>query len=331
MVRRLKENYDPNGFAVTGYLSPNNSGVYADRYFGENDWSKAESYAHDLLMQGLYVNIINFKNGSQLNIDPTEYQTYFDGDFDINNDIVNFKRGLHMESFNKPHVSKESVNHNTEEQELQEFLQWLKDENIKVANVADKLKTIYLQNEKDLDEASFYLQDRDYFKRLYDFGWHVAVLNKNLGRKLANTLKYESYITEMKLSQAQKLVTNNIEDMSLEELQQYRVQLLDAIRYSTGEYGDEESYRNGFYTLYQSAGSSTGYVPKDKFLTTNLRYKLSEVEKKLQSIYNADKYEVVYYDENTDEYVTVASFPTKRDANKYIKNEGDATMEIRKI
>ena len=84
------------------------------------------------------------------------------------------------------------VNNNTEEQELAEFLDWLKDENIKVVKVADKLKTIYLYNEKDLDEASFYLQDRDYFKKLYDFGWHVAVLNKSLGRKLAKTLKMES-------------------------------------------------------------------------------------------------------------------------------------------
>ena len=191
MVRKLKEDYDPNGFAVTGYLSPNKSGAYADRYFNENDWSEVESYAHNLLMQGLYVNIINFKNGSQLNIDPTEYQAYFDGDFEVNNDIVNFKKAvLQNESVHKS--MKEFVNNNTEEQELQEFLQWLKDENIKVVKVADKLKMIYLYDEKDLDEASFYLQDRDYFKKLYDFGWHVAVSNKSLGRKLAKTLKMES-------------------------------------------------------------------------------------------------------------------------------------------
>ena len=260
MVKKLKENYDPNGFAVTGYLKPNKYGVYADRYFDANDWSGVESYAHDLLMQGLYVNIINFKNGSQLNIDPTEYQAYFDGDFDINNDIVNFKRELlHNECHLSEKASIEDIvsgklislglsfegladfvdsfsertatktickqlmkkfkftyeeakwileewfavhdldecylsegNRNTEEQELQEFLQWLKDENIKVVKVADKLKTIYLRDEKDLDEASFYLQDRDYFKKLYDFGWHVAVLNKSLGRNLAKTLKMES-------------------------------------------------------------------------------------------------------------------------------------------
>lgn len=188
MIRKLKEDYDPNGFAVTGYLSSNKSGAYADMYFGANDWSDVESYAHNLLMKGLYVNIINFKTGDTLDIDPDEYQAYFDGSFDINNDIVNFKRSLQKES----KTMKEFVNNNTEEQELQEFLQWLKDENIKVVKVADKLKMIYLYDEKDLDEASFYLQDRDYFKKLYDFGWHVAVSNKSLGRKLAKTLKMES-------------------------------------------------------------------------------------------------------------------------------------------
>jgi len=188
MIRKLKEGYDPNGFAVTGYLSSNKSGAYADMYFGANDWSDVESYAHNLLMKGLYVNIINFKTGDTLDIDPDEYQAYFDGSFDINNDIVNFKRNLQRES----KTMKEFVNNNTEEQELQEFLQWLKDENIKVVKVADKLKMIYLRDEKDLDEASFYLQDRDYFKKLYDFGWHVAVSNKSLGRKLAKTLKMES-------------------------------------------------------------------------------------------------------------------------------------------
>ena len=90
----------------------------------------------------------------------------------------------------------EYLSADTEEQELAEFLDWLKDENIPVTKVAKGVKTIYLQNDKDLDEASFYLQDRDYFKKLYDFGWHVAVLNKSLGRKLAGTLKMESPMKE---------------------------------------------------------------------------------------------------------------------------------------
>lgn len=188
MVRKLREEYARDGFAVTAYWRPNHRGNYADRYFSRTSWQDAEDFAHMLLMEGLYVNIIDFKTGNQIDIDPTEYQAYFDGSFDINNDIVNFKRSLQKES----KTMKEFVNNNTEEQELQEFLQWLKDENIKVVKVADKLKAIYLYDEKDLDEASFYLQDRDYFKKLYDFGWHVAVSNKSLGRNLAKTLKMES-------------------------------------------------------------------------------------------------------------------------------------------
>lgn len=188
MIMKIKENQTSTELAVTGYLDPDHISAYADRYFAFNDWSNAEEYAHKLLMSGLYVNIYNFKTGDTLDIDPDEYQAYFDGSFDINNDIVNFKRNLQKES----KTMKEFVNNNTEEQELQEFLQWLKDENIKVDKVADKLKMIYLHDEKDLDEASFYLQDRDYFKKLYDFGWHVAVSNKSLGRQLAKTLKMES-------------------------------------------------------------------------------------------------------------------------------------------
>lgn len=57
---------------------------------------------------------------------------------------------------------------------LQEYIDFLQEVGIKVLNVAYKLKTIYVK-QKDLDMASFYLQDRDYFgKDLYKDGWTVA-------------------------------------------------------------------------------------------------------------------------------------------------------------
>lgn len=140
----------------------------------------------------------------------------------------------------------------------------------------------------------------------------------------------ESYMVEMTLKQAQSLIAEVIDDMSLEELQKYRVQLLDAIRYSNGEFGDEESYRNGFYVPYQNAGGSLGFVPKDKFLTTNLRNRLNDVEKKLQDLYNEDKYDVLDYDDESDEFIVVASFPTKREANKYLKNNDTGSMKIQR-
>lgn len=63
-----------------------------------------------------------------------------------------------------------------EEKELAEFIDWLNEVNIPVAKVNRKFKNITLKNRDDLDEASFYLQDRDYFKKLHDFGWVVSVL-----------------------------------------------------------------------------------------------------------------------------------------------------------
>ena len=62
-----------------------------------------------------------------------------------------------------------------EEKELAEFIDWLNEVNIPVAKVNRKFKNITLKNYDDLDEASFYLQDRDYFKKLHDFGWIVSV------------------------------------------------------------------------------------------------------------------------------------------------------------
>ena len=95
MIKIINEsNFNENGFAVTGYLYSKQRGAVADRYFDRDEWDKVESYAHDLLVKGLFVNIIDFKTGNQLNIDPDEYQSEFDGDFDINMDIVRFKRNL---------------------------------------------------------------------------------------------------------------------------------------------------------------------------------------------------------------------------------------------
>ena len=62
-----------------------------------------------------------------------------------------------------------------EEKELAEFIDWLNEVNIPVAKVNRKFKNITLKNYDDLDEASFYLQDRDYFKKLHDFGWIISV------------------------------------------------------------------------------------------------------------------------------------------------------------
>lgn len=82
-------------FMVDLYYSPNHSGRAGDRYF--YDWSEVENYAHEALMNGLYVSIWNKENGDTLDISPEEYNdTWENGaaDFDINEEIVEFKNRI---------------------------------------------------------------------------------------------------------------------------------------------------------------------------------------------------------------------------------------------
>lgn len=57
---------------------------------------------------------------------------------------------------------------------LQEFIDFLAEANIEVIDVYFGTKSIKVDN-LDLEDASFYLQDRDYFgKDLYKDGWTVV-------------------------------------------------------------------------------------------------------------------------------------------------------------
>ena len=93
------------------------------------------------------------------------------------------------EDFDECYLSE--TNNNTEEQELAEFLDWLKQEKIPVTDVNKKFKMIHIQNPDDLDMASWYLHDRDYFKKLADFGWMIGAPSP-AGKKVAKALKMES-------------------------------------------------------------------------------------------------------------------------------------------
>lgn len=93
MMKLIKESgFNENGFAVTGYLYDNQRGAVADRYFDPDEWSEVEDYAHDLLMKGLFVNIVYFKTGDSININPDEYRNEFEGEFVINSEMAKFKR-----------------------------------------------------------------------------------------------------------------------------------------------------------------------------------------------------------------------------------------------
>lgn len=69
-----------------------NGGYAEDRYF--DDWSEVEAYAHDGLMRGFYARIWDKQTGDTITISPDEYAEAWENgaaDFDINEDIVNFK------------------------------------------------------------------------------------------------------------------------------------------------------------------------------------------------------------------------------------------------
>jgi hypothetical protein len=109
MVRKLRinENYGSDDIEVKVFLSPNNRGFYDGKYFDVSEWSDVESMAHDYLMQGFYVTIINNKTGDRINIDPDEYVDNFDGEFDVTNDIADFKyRIMHESRCNRNRKSK---------------------------------------------------------------------------------------------------------------------------------------------------------------------------------------------------------------------------------
>ena len=75
-------------------------------------------------------------------------------------------------------------------------------------------------------------------------------------------------------STGKKLLTEDIKQMTLEQLQQHRVKLIDAWRDSMAQYGMNQAVMDGFY---RPAGeSATGYTPTDLWLTQNLSHRLDE-------------------------------------------------------
>lgn len=80
----------------------------------------------------------------------------------------------------------------------------------------------------------------------------------------------------MKIAQARKLVTENIDTMSLEQLQRYKVKVLDAWRESRADYGLLQAIKDGFYI--QTGENASEYTPVDIWLTQNLSQKLDNIE-----------------------------------------------------
>ena len=80
----------------------------------------------------------------------------------------------------------------------------------------------------------------------------------------------------MKIAQARKLVAENVATMTLEQLQRYRVKVIDAWRESRADYGIAQAVRDGFYL--QTGENASEHTPKDLRLTQNLVKKLDAID-----------------------------------------------------
>lgn len=82
----------------------------------------------------------------------------------------------------------------------------------------------------------------------------------------------------MKIAQAKRLVSKNIEMMTIEQLQRYKVKVIDAWRESRADYGVAQAVRDGFYL--QTGEDASEYTPKDLWLTQNLTRRLDAIDRR---------------------------------------------------
>ncbi len=82
----------------------------------------------------------------------------------------------------------------------------------------------------------------------------------------------------MKIAQAKRLVSEDIETMTIEQLQRYKVKVIDAWRESRADYGIAQAVRDGFYL--QTGEDASEYTPKDLWLTQNLTRRLDAIDRR---------------------------------------------------
>ena len=88
----------------------------------------------------------------------------------------------------------------------------------------------------------------------------------------------------MTANTAKNLLKKDVANMKLDKLQRHKIRLLDAWRESTGElYGFEQAVRDGFM-VDVTTESSTGYSPKDLWLTHNLKCAYEEAFRREQKL-----------------------------------------------
>ena len=84
----------------------------------------------------------------------------------------------------------------------------------------------------------------------------------------------------MTRQKAENILREDISSMNIEQLRKHRVRLIDAWRESKAFYGMEQACKTGFYCPVLDEYSS-GFTPVNMFLTSNLSYRLDEVERLL--------------------------------------------------
>lgn len=66
--------------------------------------------------------------------------------------------------------------------------------------------------------------------------------------------------------------------MTIEQLQRYKVKVIDAWRESRADYGIAQVVRDGFYL--QTGEDASEYTPKDLWLTQNLTRRLDAIDRR---------------------------------------------------
>lgn len=66
--------------------------------------------------------------------------------------------------------------------------------------------------------------------------------------------------------------------MTIEQLQRYKVKVIDAWRESRADYGIAQAVRDGFYL--QTGEDASEYTPKDLWLTQNLTCRLDAIDRR---------------------------------------------------
>lgn len=101
----------------------------------------------------------------------------------------------------------------------------------------------------------------------------------------------------MNIRTAQNFLRENYNTMALEELQRFRVRLVDAIYHADGSYGMAQGIAEGFYKIIESE-SASGFFPSDMWLAHNLNWTLGEVRKREAELLGLTMREYLYGKEN---------------------------------